>query len=238
MRKSETRQIQRFGWLFRAQHFILMGSVILAIISGLPMKFPENPLSQLTVIMLGGVEMRAHLHHISGWAMVILGVFHFFYYILWNRNPLFFKRPIMFQKKDLKDFLEHQKYNLGMAKKMPQMGRYTWFEKFDYMGVVWGVGVMGFTGLPMLYMDEVLAFIPLSWLQTLWAAHSEEAMLATLFLVVIHMYHVHFSPEKFPMSMAWLTGKISLKEMKKYHSLELEQMEKNEKTKGKDEAEE
>jgi hypothetical protein len=47
-------------------------------------------------------------------------------------------------------------------------------------------------------------------------------MLATLFLLVIHMYHVHFNPEKFPLSLTWLHGRISREEMEKYHPVELE----------------
>jgi len=108
------------------------------------------------------------------------------------------------------------------------MGRYTWFEKLDYLGLTWGFLVMGITGLSMLYMDFVLNYIPLSWLHVMWGAHAEEAMLATLFLLIIHMYHVHFNPEKFPMNLTWLNGKITREEMEKYHPLELEEFEQQE----------
>jgi len=213
--------LQRFNLLERLQHIILFTAVILSVITGLALKFPEAVLSRLIVTLLGGVEMRMLLHHIAGWAIVIVGVFHVLYYIFVDREVPFYKRPILFNRQDASDFYQHMRYILGLRKDMPQMGRYTWFEKFDYFGATWGIIIMGVTGLSMLYMETALKYIPLSYLQALWAAHSEEAMLATLFLLIVHMYHVHFSADKFPMSLTWLHGKISRKEMEKYHPIEL-----------------
>lgn len=215
----------RFNLFERIQHIILFTAVILAVITGVPMKFPEARLSQIVVALLGGVEMRMLLHQIAGFTMVILGVFHFLYYIFIDRKVPFYRRPILFNLKDASNFYQHMRYILGFRKDFPQMGRYTWFEKLDYFGATWGIAVMGITGLAMLYMETALKIIPLSWLQVLWAAHSEEAMLATLFLFIIHMYHVHFSADKFPMALSWLHGKVSRKEMEKYHPLELKEIE-------------
>lgn len=218
--KTPPDEVKRFGILFRLQHGILLSSVALAVVTGLPMKYPDPWLSRAIVALLGGVEMRALLHHIAGWVMMLLGLFHLVYYTVADRKTPLLKKAIMLGPKDISDFVHHQRYNLGKAPDLPKMGRYTWFEKFDYVGVLWGIGVMGVTGMLMLYMDIALKVMPLSWLQVLWAAHSEEAMLATLFLFVIHMYNTHFSPERFPMSLAWLTGTISREDQQKYHPLE------------------
>jgi formate dehydrogenase subunit gamma len=214
---------RRFGLFFRIQHAVLFSSVILAVITGLPMKYPDAWLSRVAVMLMGGVEMRSFLHHAAGLTMVVLALTHVIYYVLIDRRIPFYKRPILIRWQDAKDLVQHQQYNLGLRTDFPRMGRYTWFEKFDYVGVTWGLLVMGLTGLPMLYMDQALHFIPLSWLQALWAAHGDEAMLATLFLLVIHMYHVHFSPERFPMSLTWWHGRVTREDMEKYHPLELEE---------------
>jgi hypothetical protein len=58
-------------------------------------------------------------------------------------------------------------------------------------------------------------------------AHSDEAFLATMAIIIWHFYNVHFNPDKFPGSKVWLTGKLSREEMKKEHPLELEEIEKN-----------
>ncbi|HKI97097.1 MAG TPA: cytochrome b/b6 domain-containing protein [bacterium] len=220
--KNERYAYRRFGLFFRIQHGLLFSSVIIAVITGLPMKYPDAWLSRVTVMLMGGVQMRAFLHHAAGLTMVVLGIVHIVYYVFIDRRVPFYKRPVLFRLKDLRDMVQHQQYNLGLRKDFPRMGRYTWFEKFDYIGVIWGIAVMALTGLPMLYMNTALKFIPLSWLQALWAAHSDEAMLATLFLLVIHMYHVHFSPERFPMTLTWWHGRVTREDMEKYHPLELE----------------
>ncbi|HMV27490.1 MAG TPA: hypothetical protein PKA26_11470, partial [bacterium] len=58
--------------------------------------------------------------------------------------------------------------------------------------------------------------------------HFYEAILATLAIIVWHFYFVIFNPDVYPMSFAWLTGKISEKEMEHEHPLELEAIKKSE----------
>ncbi len=223
--KKAKEKVRRFGKLFRVQHVILFTCVLLLIASGLPLKFPHSAWARWLIRLQGGMEGRALIHHAAGQALLLLGLFHFFWYGLVDRKTPFYKRAILPMPRDAVHLWQHLLYVVGRRKTLPKMGRYTWYEKFDYIGLMWGIAVMGFSGMSMLYMDVVLRWIPLSWLQVLWAAHSEEAMLATLFLLVIHMYHVHFNPEKFPMSLTWLSGKISREEMEKYHPLELEELE-------------
>jgi len=215
---------QRFGLLFRVQHIILFVSVLLLIISGVPLKFPEQAWARAIIWLQGGMPGRAFIHHTAGLALVGVGVFHVFYYFVWERIP-FWKRPIMIQISDARDLVLHLGYIVGLRKELPPMGRYCWFEKLDYIGLTWGFLVMGITGLAMLYFNTAVKFIPMAILQIMWAAHSEEAMLATLFLLIIHMYHVHFNPEKFPMTLTWLHGRIGREEMEKYHPLELSEIE-------------
>jgi cytochrome b subunit of formate dehydrogenase len=223
--KPPKEHLRRFGPLFIVQHAILLTCVLLLIVSGIPLKFPHEAWARWLVWLQGGMRSRAVIHHLAGQTLVLLGIFHFVYHVLIDRRVPLLRRAILIRPSDAVVFWHHLLYVLGRRKNLPPMGRYTWYEKFDYIGLMWGIGVMGATGMSMLYMDVALRWIPLSWLQVFWAAHSEEAMLATLFLLVIHMYHVHFNPEKFPMSLTWLNGKISREEMEKYHPLELEELE-------------
>lgn len=213
------QRYQRFRFAARIQHALLAISVTTAIITGLPLKFADSWWAIGVVELLGGEENRAWLHHVAGYGMIALGIFHLFYYTFIDRRQKTLKRAILPKGKDFSDFYNHMKYNLGIQKEMPKMGHFTWFEKLDYIGAAWGILVMGITGLAMLHMDLALNFIPLAWLQALWSAHSNEAMLSTLFLLIIHMYHVHFSPDQFPMSLTWWHGESSEEEMEKFHPL-------------------
>jgi len=51
-----------------------------------------------------------------------------------------------------------------------------------------------------------------------YRAMTDEALLATLFIFIVHGWNVHYSPEVFPMSKAWLTGNLSEKQMKHEHA--------------------
>ena len=219
------KHYRRFRKLFIVQHLILLSCVLLLIVSGVPLKFPHSELARWTIWLQGGMDARRIIHHTAGQTLVALGIFHFIFYVFVERSIPFYKRAILLRWSDLSNIVGHVRYMLGRQKTLPSMGRYTWYEKLDYIGLLWGIMVMGLSGMSMLYMDMVLRVIPLSFLQVFWAAHSEEAMLATLFLLLIHMYHVHFNPEKFPMSLTWLNGLISREEMEKYHPLELEEIE-------------
>jgi hypothetical protein len=54
--------------------------------------------------------------------------------------------------------------------------------------------------------------------------HSDEALLATLAIVIWHFYNVHFNPERFPGTLMWWHGQISEHELKEEHPLEYEEM--------------
>jgi hypothetical protein len=52
--------------------------------------------------------------------------------------------------------------------------------------------------------------------------HYCEAILATLAILVWHFYHVIFDPDVYPMSGAWLDGKMSEEHFKEEHAKEYE----------------
>jgi hypothetical protein len=55
-------------------------------------------------------------------------------------------------------------------------------------------------------------------------AHSDEALLATLAIVIWHFYNVHLNPHKFPMNKTFINGMISAREMIEEHPLEYERL--------------
>ena len=50
--------------------------------------------------------------------------------------------------------------------------------------------------------------------------HSDEALLAAIFLFGVHWYNVHYAPEKFPMATVFLAGYLSEEEMIHEHYAE------------------
>jgi len=67
-----------------------------------------------------------------------------------------------------------------------------------------------------------MPFLPGQVIPAAKVAHTNEAMLALLVIVIWHIYNSIFSPEVFPLDTAIFIGKISIKRMLHEHPLEYE----------------
>jgi len=119
----------------------------------------------------------------------------------------------LFNKKDLKDFIASLKWFIGKGER-PEYGRWTYWEKFDYFAVFWGIFVIGSTGLTLWFPEFFTQFMPGWVINVATIIHSDEALLATGFIFTIHFFNTHLRPEKFPMDIVIFTGRIPLEEFK------------------------
>jgi cytochrome b subunit of formate dehydrogenase len=113
---------------------------------------------------------------------------------------------------DAKELLQTFKWFFGMGPQ-PQYGRWTYWEKFDYMAVFWGVAVIGSTGLCLWFPEQFTLVIPGYWINIATIIHSDEALLASGFIFTIHFFNTHLRPEKFPMDPVIFTGTMPLDEL-------------------------
>ena len=126
---------------------------------------------------------------------------------------VFGENSLMFNLQDIKDFWATIKWFLGKGPK-PEYGRWTYWEKFDYMAVFWGVAVIGFSGL-ILWFPELFTKVFPGWLiNVAHIIHSDEALLAVGFIFTIHFFNTHLRPEAFPMDMVIFTGLIPFDEFR------------------------
>jgi cytochrome b subunit of formate dehydrogenase len=113
---------------------------------------------------------------------------------------------------DAKELLQTFKWFFGMGPQ-PQYGRWTYWEKFDYMAVFWGVAVIGSTGLCLWFPEIFTRVIPGYWINIATIIHSDEALLASGFIFTIHFFNTHLRPEKFPLDPVIFTGTMPLDEL-------------------------
>ena len=113
---------------------------------------------------------------------------------------------------DVKDFIAHQKWFFGKGPK-PQFDRWTYWEKFDYFAVFWGVFAIGMSGLVMWFPQFFSHFMPGWMINIALIIHSDEALLAAGFIFTIHFFNTHFRLEKFPMDTVIFSGRISKTEL-------------------------
>jgi len=88
--------------------------------------------------------------------------------------------------------------------------------------------IIGFSGYALAFPMQVSYIIPqfaTGWIwELLWLMHSDEALLAIVFILFWHFYNEHLKPEVFPMSWIWITGKISTEKLKHHHPIEYEHL--------------
>jgi cytochrome b subunit of formate dehydrogenase len=155
--------------------------------------------------------------------MVVASVVHLGYLALTARGRQFL-RDIRLRLGDLRDVVHAVGYNLGLRRARPRFGRFSYIEKSEYWALVWGTIVMAATGVVLWFEDPAIAFLTkLGW-DVARTIHFYEAVLATLAIVVWHLYFVIFKPDVYPVNLAFFTGTLSESEMEEEHPLELEEI--------------
>ena len=202
---------------------VLFTSVIILIITGMPLRFAEMNWSETLIHLLGGIENSRLLHRLGALGLMSVAVYHVFYTALSKQG----RRDFMLllpKPGDALDVFNMIMHFLGRSEERPKFGRFSYIEKFDYWAVYWGCVIMIVTGLALWFQDFTLTFLPKFALDITKETHRDEALLATLAIVIWHFYNVHFNPDKFPGSLTWWTGKISKHEMMEEHPLEYEEI--------------
>ncbi len=213
---------KRFTFNQLVQHWIMIGTFMLLVVTGMAVKFPDSWWSPVIINLVGGFEMRTQIHHAAGIGMVLLGIYHVVFHVFIDKESIL-ERKVWPTLKDAKDFWQTILFYLGRADP-PKYGRYSWKEKFDYWGAFWGMVMLCVTGLIMMFPFVAMNYIPYAYVHLSTIIHTDEALLATLFIFIVHWWNVHYSPEVFPMSKAWLTGNLSEEQMRHEHPLEYEEI--------------
>lgn len=220
---EEGEMFQRFNKNFRFQHMVMFTSVILLIITGMPIKFPDFVLSRYLVNLWGGIHNSTMVHRFGAGMLIYFMVHHLFYTVFsrQGRRDFVLLIPTL---KDARDAAQNIRHFLGKSPDKPRFGRFSYIEKFDYWAVYWGCVIMIGSGLFLWFEGIVLKYFPKYVLDVAHEMHSDEAMLATLAIVIWHFYNVHFNPDRFPGTLLWWHGQISEHEMKEEHPLEYDEI--------------
>lgn len=209
---------KRFTFNQRVQHIVLLVTFLLLVATGLPLKFREEVWAKSILEAIGFLAARS-IHKWAAVGMIAVGLWHIFYYTVVDRGKKFTWPAV----KDVTDFIQVVKFRLGMNPEHPKFDRFYFMQKFDYWGAFWGFVIMIGSGL-VIWFREAFAFLPLWAAESARTAHSEEAILATVFVLVFHMIHAHLNRDTFPMDPVFLTGNISEERMEHEHPLELERI--------------
>jgi len=233
--KNGKKHFFRFTMEERIQHIILALSVIILVLTGMPLKFHDLGWASFIYDLFGGIKGAPIVHKIAGTALLLVFFYHVVslvrnigrHYVAPMRREgrlgfvsflkMLANLPLVPNLKDLRDIIDLMKYLFFITNKRPDGARFTWKEKFDYWAPFWGVFVIGITGLIMWHKEFASTFISGFIINFCLIAHSDEALLAALFLFIWHWYNVHFSLSVFPMGTVFLTGYLSEEMMVEEH---------------------
>jgi cytochrome b subunit of formate dehydrogenase len=215
-------QIERMPLHARIQHLLTIISVGTLMMTGLPLRYPNIGWLETILTFPGSFALRAWLHRAAAVLLIVLSVYHIFYVLCSPTGHRDFM-ALLPTRQDGRDFIRTMKYYFGLAPDRPLFGRFSYVEKFEYLAIVWGSIVMILTGFILWFMVAAMMVLPKWAWDIARAMHGYEALLAFIAIIVWHFYCVHFNPSVFPMSKVWLTGKITLHQMKEEHPLEYEE---------------
>lgn len=222
--------VKRFTATQRLFHFGLILTFMLLSVTGLAWMYIETGWGQGLVNIFGGYTAVLEVHRITGLVLLIGFAGHIIYMLYnidWQRFPKSLLGPdsMVFQKADLIDFIQHLGWIVGLAKE-PRFERWSWWEKFDYWAVWWGLVIVGVTGL-MLYNPVLSSDYMPGWLLnvTMWI-HRIEALLAMAHIFAIHFFVEHFRPRCFPFSATMFEGSKDIAHLRQEHPAWVERMEK------------
>jgi len=222
-RHEEGEMFQRFNRNFRFQHMVMFSSVIILIITGMPIKFPNFILSRFFISLWGGINNSTIVHRIGAGMLIYFMVHHLLYTVLSRDGRRDFLLLIPMPK-DIRDAVQNIRYFLGKTDERPKFGRFSYIEKFDYWAVYWGCVIMIGSGAFLWGESIALKYFPKFVLDIAHEMHSDEALLATLAIVIWHFYNVHFNADRFPGTLMWWHGEISEHEIKEEHPLEYDEI--------------
>ena len=222
------RFIKRFSRAQRYLHAVLFTTFLGLAATGLPLRFSESIWARGLASFVGGFGAILFVHKFC--AIVLTGAFlvHvkdiFMRAFVHHEKGVFWGNTSMVGNwKDVKDLLGHLRYFVGLGPK-PRFERYAYWEKFDYWAVFWGMIVIGFSGYAMWFAPFFARFLPGWALNAALVIHSEEGLLAILFIFSIHFVNTHLRPGSFPMDMVIFTGVESEAEFQHKRPLEFARM--------------
>ncbi len=230
--QADDQWFTRFAPFDRFLHFLVVTSFLLLVITGMPLKFYYTDWARTLFRYIGGPETARTLHRFGAVVTFLYFGLHLVQVLTnaWARRA-YLRDPATGKVKlrrlfkavfgpdsmvptwqDWRDFVAHNKWFFGKGPK-PQFDRWTYWEKFDYFAVFWGVFAIGLSGLIMWFPQFISRFLPGWIINIALIVHSDEALLAAGFIFTIHFFNTHFRLEKFPMDTVIFSGRISRTEL-------------------------
>ena len=210
---------ERFKLNQRWEHGLLMLSFTVLLLTGLPQRYRETTWSQQILATPEQVAQIQTIHHIAAVVLILEVIYHLGTAIFqMARRRL--SADIFVSWQDVRDAAQMVSYLLFLRKEKPKFGKYSFEEKVTYWFIFIGVGIMVISGIILWFPETITRVFPGSIIPASKMAHSTEAVVAAIFIIIWHFFHVHLQR----LNLSIFTGSINEEDMQAYHTLEYEKL--------------
>jgi cytochrome b subunit of formate dehydrogenase len=216
--EGERRFYRRFDLYHRVTHLVLMTSFFGLALTGLPLRFSDARWARVLANAWGGFEAAGFVHRVCAAALIGAFLAHVGrivhrVYVARDFTALWGPSSMVPQPRDLREMVAHLRWFVGRGPR-PAFDHFTYWEKFDYWAVFWGMLIIGGSGLLLWFPAFFSTFLP-GWVFNIaLLVHGEEALLAIGFIFTIHFFNGHLRPDKFPLDPVIFTGRVSEHDLK------------------------
>ncbi len=209
------RTFPRFSAIQRWEHAVLLLSIAILLATGLPQKYNTTAWSQAIISTpdrLGTIQL---IHHVAALVLTALVVFHLgtAIYQMARRKLSGDMLPTL---QDVKDAWSMLLYLVYIKKQKPAFGKYNFEQKVTYWFLFFTIAIMLISGYIMWFPEVVTRVLPGGVIPAAIMAHSTEAMVTLIFIVLFHFYHVHLER----LNLSIFSGWLNEEDMRTYHALE------------------
>ncbi len=212
---------RRFTRVHIFLHLLVITSFLLLSLTGIPLKFAGQDWARVMMDFYGGAANAALLHRVGAGitfvyfaAALFMSAKFLFYKLQYPAEffeRLFGPESLCPNLRDVRDVTAMVRWFLFLGPK-PSFERWTYWEKFDFIAVFWGMFAIGGSGLMLWFPEFFGAFLPGWVFNVATIIHSDEALLATGFIFTVHFFNTHGRPEKFPMDFVIFNGELPKEE--------------------------
>ncbi len=213
------KTFDRFTLGQRWEHLLVLVSVGVLILTGLPQKYRGAEWSQQILSTPERLDSIRQVHHFAAIILLLVGLYHVGHnlYLLLKRS---LPADIFPDRDDFRDAWGMIKYLLFFSREKPSYWKYNFEQKFTYWFIFITLAVMGVTGIIIWFPIPVTQLLPGAVIPASKLAHSTEAIVLTVFILIWHVYHVHLER----LNLSIFNGRLSETEMRENHALEYERI--------------
>lgn len=215
----QEKTFPRFTVGQRWEHATVLLSGLILLLTGLPQKYRDLSWSQDLLSTPERIDLIRQIHHIAAIVLALEAFYHLgriIYLMIRRKLP----GDLLPTWQDARDAGHMLQYLLFLRGDKPKFGRYNFEQKVTYWFLFFGLAIMGISGFIIWFPVQFTQFLPGGAVPAAKLAHSTESVVAAIFIVVWHIYHVHIER----LNLSIFTGRLSEDEMRTFHEQEYERL--------------